>query len=69
MLHPLIVSQCGPKRRNTVRMNWIERLPKSEMFCSVGFECEDYSVSAAAYSIYLPDPSFRLPTWPVRLPP
>jgi hypothetical protein len=50
-----------PKRRNMVRFWIIERLHESEMFCSVGFEGEDCSVSAAAYSIHLPDPSFRLP--------
>jgi hypothetical protein len=32
-----------PKRRNTVRTWTFERLPESETFCSVGFECEDCS--------------------------
>jgi hypothetical protein len=42
-------------------MNWIERLPELGTFCSVGFECEDCLVLAAARLIYLPDPSFQLP--------
>jgi hypothetical protein len=46
-----------------------ERLYESETFCSVGFEYEGCLALAAACSVHLPDPSFRIPTWPVRLPP
>jgi hypothetical protein len=46
-----------------------EGLHESETFCLVGFEYEDCSTSTAACLVCLPDPSFRLPTWPVRLPP
>jgi hypothetical protein len=56
----LIVSQW-PKRRDTVRTWTFEWLHESEMFCSVGFEYEDCSVSTAASSIYLPTLRFDSP--------
>jgi hypothetical protein len=57
-----------------------ERLHESKTFCSVDFEYEDCSVSAAACSIYLPEPikersllsrklQQRQPPLPMRLPP
>jgi hypothetical protein len=45
-----------------VRTWTFERLQESETFCSVDFEFEDCSVSAAAYSIHLPTLRFDSPS-------
>jgi hypothetical protein len=68
MLHPYS-EPVWPKRRNTVITWTFERLHESETFCSLGFECEGCSTSAAACSIHFPDSLLWLPTWLVRLHP